>query len=254
MKIAYLVATCLAAVFGPLALKQPSASQRHYFAVFSWESQPYEAAKAHTFAAVFRDDGHNVEERTLSWLPASFRIQPPNAPPEKGLNLTLAESLDCAERNKLRVSVWGPFEVDEAFYNDFEKHAKRFRDGEALYRTTTAALAKDKALGAAHAVEAFYRNELTCLAPDSLGDRAAARIARELAVEYLKPEEVHPGILEKKGFGTYPFSRRSIETPKPKSAQSPLQPIQIEFKPPAASSKAKGKEGRLERILSAVLD
>ncbi len=133
---------------------QISKTEKYYFAVMSWESQPYDPLKTHTFATVIHMKDGKAEQTTLSWFPATEVVRPVQILPEKGTNLSLEKSLEFATQNKLRVSLWGPFEVSEKFYDSFKLHVGKFDRGEVAYRPCSGiAVNKDSVFDCAHAVE-----------------------------------------------------------------------------------------------------
>ncbi|QVL29948.1 hypothetical protein KIH39_13825 [Telmatocola sphagniphila] len=193
---------------------QISKTEKYYFAVMSWESQPYDPLKTHTFATVIHMKDGKAEQTTLSWFPATEVVRPVQILPEKGTNLSLEKSLEFATQNKLRVSLWGPFEVSEKFYDSFKLHVGKFDRGEVAYRPCSGiSVNKDSVFDCAHAVENFYRKDQSFIGPMGFGDEVSARIATELSGEYLDGKKPHPEVLEKLGLDKYPFTKKDLILP-----------------------------------------
>jgi hypothetical protein len=193
---------------------KPADGSKYYFAIFSWESTPYDPTKTHTFATAIQLKDGKTDLATLSWFPATEVVRPVQILPEKGTNMDLEKSLDFAKKNDLRVSVWGPFEVSEKFFVAFQKHIVKFDKGEVGYRPCSAiAVNKDTVFDCAHALENFYRKEQSIIGPLAFGDQISGRIANELSGEYLGDKLAHPEVLAKLGLEKYPLTKRELDKP-----------------------------------------
>ena len=112
---------------------------RYYFILYGGQSLPFKPRTAHTWATFVKaaPDAAGVlcmESFTISWLPATGEVKPWRLRPETGRNYSLAETFAIAAANKDRVSMWGPFEIDETRYQMAVAQAAFLESGEVLYR------------------------------------------------------------------------------------------------------------------------
>jgi hypothetical protein len=120
------------------------AQEKYYVLIFAAQGEPAPPRRAHTFAAFVKasdvggDAGGDVtqadlEIQTISWLPATMNIVP-RLRPERGRNFELASTLAWSRRQRFRVSVWGPFEINQQLYDHARQKIQRLDSGAFSYR------------------------------------------------------------------------------------------------------------------------
>jgi len=139
------VATAVLAFLGKQSVQRsvtaaspPAAPQKAYVILFSYSGEEYKPKFSHTFAAFVRTTGEPgrlnvVEHCTISWLPRSGIISLAR-PAEPGVNLSLQDTLDLAERQGSAISYLGPFEIREELYRKAVAQAERLERGELRYK------------------------------------------------------------------------------------------------------------------------
>ena len=99
--------------------------ERFYVLIFASQTVPARPKYAHSWATVVRtvarEDGSAsiAEQQTISWLPASLKIQPLYLHTVPPVNLGLHETIAYVQENGERVSVWGPYECRPSFFHRF---------------------------------------------------------------------------------------------------------------------------------------
>ncbi len=128
------------------------AGERHYIIVFGAQSHPKLPRYTHTFATIVKvldcPPGcavPPVEMQTISWLPQTLVVHPFRCQDEPGVNLDLHSTLKWAADNRMRVSQWGPYALEEDFYYRLEDQFRRISSGAYRYK----------------AVDVLYRGTLT---------------------------------------------------------------------------------------------
>jgi hypothetical protein len=112
---------------------------RHYLIVFGSESFPKRAKYTHTWATVAKvtecaGSSPLVEERTISWIPASLEIHPLSFCVEPGQNLGLNFTIEEMLRQKETVSLWGPYEISPGFAYRFKVQKEFMESGRVGYQ------------------------------------------------------------------------------------------------------------------------
>src|SRR5262249_44853302 len=69
-----------------------------------------------------------------SWLPAEGPVRPLKLRPVPGKNHTLDETFAITEAQGVRVSMWGPFEIDVTRYELAAERARKLEGGAVRYR------------------------------------------------------------------------------------------------------------------------
>jgi hypothetical protein len=110
----------------PLALPGAIAETEDYLIVFAADSLPYQATRAHTFAALVRiekaPDGTTrvVDFTSLSWLPVSMKVHAWKIWSETGRNVPLDETLRAYQATGSRICMWGPYRVGAELAETFK--------------------------------------------------------------------------------------------------------------------------------------
>ena len=117
-------------------------ADEHYFVlIFGSQSNPKQLRFTHTWATFVRAVGegpdfatYQLYVHTISWYPASMGVKVWSPFPERGVNLTLEQSLAAVYSNNERVRLWGPFVVTGALYNRSVGVYNALQSGAVQYR------------------------------------------------------------------------------------------------------------------------
>jgi hypothetical protein len=119
------------------ALNGAEPGERFFLIIFSSEQPVPLPAHTHTWAvAVRRTD--RLEAHTISWLPATLRVEPLRFCVEPGVNLDLSASLATAARDGQGVVMWGPYEVRPSLYRRFLAQKAFLESGRVGYQCADA--------------------------------------------------------------------------------------------------------------------
>jgi hypothetical protein len=171
---------------------QPASSraeESYYVLIFGSQSQPKQLRYTHTWATFVRAVGegsdpanYQIYAHTISWYPASMRVRVWSPFPERGVNLSLEQTLATVYANGERVTLWGPFLLRAPAYNRSLQVYNILNSGRAQYRaiSTTLNLLIADCIHAVAAVDPdFGRGHYPLI---RIGEPASRFIAREIMV------------------------------------------------------------------------
>ena len=131
-------------VLGVVGLLSPAtahADERYYLLVFGSQSHPKLLRYTHTWATFVRVVGEGddpavlqVEQHTISWLPATLNVRTFSPFPERGVNLDLYQTLGYVQSNRESVTLWGPFVISPLLYQRSLRVKAIAESGAARYR------------------------------------------------------------------------------------------------------------------------
>src|SRR4051812_8346551 len=111
----------LLALVLPLAAGEARAGEAYYLLMFGAQQVPNNPNYSHTWATFVRAwwDGNGpcpvsprLEARTISWLPRNMDVRTLALRPECGANFDLDTTLRWCRCNDMRVSLWGPYQIE----------------------------------------------------------------------------------------------------------------------------------------------
>jgi hypothetical protein len=116
------------------------AEERHYVLIFGSESTPRVPRYTHTWATFVKASGEGADASkynidnvfTISWLPASLEVRSFRRS-EEGVNLDLETTLSHVLPRQ-RVSLWGPFQISQLFYDRAVEQKARLESGIVKYK------------------------------------------------------------------------------------------------------------------------
>ncbi len=129
----------LAALLGtPCAV---AADDCYYMFIFAAQSDPRIPRLTHTFGTIVRVAAASpdaaapvLEAYTISWLPRTLKVRPYRLHNEPGVNLTLEQTLQWACAGHMHVAQWGPYQIDEDFFQRVYREYVRIESGEFRYK------------------------------------------------------------------------------------------------------------------------
>jgi hypothetical protein len=190
---------------------------RYFFILFGGQSIPFIPRTAHTFATFVKVTTANhgpptVESVTISWLPVDGKVHPWRLRTVEGKNFTLEETLAIAARDHVRLSMWGPFEIDADRYAAAVAQARLLASGAVRYRVLDS-LGRNRCV--AHCVHAvtYADPQLQWLRQPVL--RVGEPGTSKLAVKYAESgaflsTETHDWLLPLLGLDKQPIVRREL--------------------------------------------
>ncbi len=111
-----------AATMDTRGMWEPRPDEKFYILVFGSQSKPKVARRTHTWVVLVRAQQHGgvpgpeIEYHTISWLPITTEVHPLKFQVEKGVNWSLAETLQIVLKNQEQISEWGPYECRPRLY------------------------------------------------------------------------------------------------------------------------------------------
>lgn len=207
-----------------LALDVPK--HEHYYILVFGSQRPLKLPRStHTWATVVKTverPGRSPEVAavdTISWMPATLKINPWRTQVEKGINLDLRATMEEMLRQKECISVWGPYETWIGLYRRFLTQKAFLDQGAISYQCVDeAGEAAQKANGSNcfHALTdmdlQFDRRQYPLL---WYGQAASENIVRQLSARPLliRPRQTHDWLIPAIGLDRYPIVRRQYEGP-----------------------------------------
>lgn len=113
----------------------------------------------------------------ISWLPARLPICVMCTEPVPGRNYELRETIEIERRAGLRVSQWGPYEIDEALFDDAVRQAERLASGAVRYVVWDKGL-RPHVLNCIHAVSDVDTTHPPLATGPAIGDAAGEALQR----------------------------------------------------------------------------
>ena len=116
--------------------------ERYYTILFGSINKLRQPAHSHTWASMVRvkqlpgQVQPEVDVRTISWMPATLKIQPASRSVELGVNLSLEQSLKLARDDGQKIEMWGPYEMWHGFWERFSIQKAFLESGAVGYQCT----------------------------------------------------------------------------------------------------------------------
>ncbi|HEY1067944.1 MAG TPA: hypothetical protein VGE52_17605 [Pirellulales bacterium] len=125
---------------------------------FGSQSQPRTAKYSHTFCTLVLAQGEGddvtkyaLQTETISWLPATLNVRPLAVHPEKGVNLTLHQSLKYVSE-KENIRCWGPHQLQPGAFVAVQRQIALLRSGRVQYQAADAFSGSESVKNCFHAV------------------------------------------------------------------------------------------------------
>ena len=171
-----------------LAVHPVRAEARYYMLIFSAQTHPKIPRLTHTFATIVKVNdplpgcsNRCIEAHTISWLPQTLKVKPYRCYDEPGHNLTLEETLQWAPRHHMQVKEWGPFAVEERFYERVYREYVRFESGGYSYKAVDPFYRNPQSSNCIHAVTDIDRRDpRTMYSATNCGDRITRKFVQIL--------------------------------------------------------------------------
>ena len=194
----------------------PPSVERYYLLLFTSQHTFKVPRYTHTWATVVRvtEPGPNrpfqMATHTISWLPASLRIRSWDLGVETGLNLDLRRTLEDIRAQGMRVSLWGPYEIDPAMYCHFLAQQAFLESGRVGYQGLDVVGEAAIARNGMNCVHAVAGSDARCGNPVwRIGDASGEYISEHL-IEYgavINADCSHDWLITALGLSDYPVVR-----------------------------------------------
>jgi hypothetical protein len=208
-------------------LNDPASSgERYYVLIFGAQSTPKIPRFTHTWVTVVRarDVGPGVcpqvEDHSISWMPATLYIRTWWPCVEPGVNLTLHQSIEMAAGYCERISLWGPFEIPPGLYRKALIQKDFMESGAIGYQcidTFGEAGLFGNGSNCVHAIsdaDAMFTRQAYPLS--FFGDTASRNLLRQLVLRgaIADVETTHDWLIPALRLDRYPIVRREYEPPR----------------------------------------
>lgn len=207
-----------AAEIDPSALWEPRPGERFFVTLFGSQTFPNIPRRTHTWGTVIRvvetgeGQPRQVEEHTISWLPATLEIHPWDFHTEAGVNLGLHETLRFVLKKGAMVIQWGPYECRPDVYYRFMVQKAFLESGRVGYQANDSigeAARTGNGCDCIHALTdmdpRMSRNHYPLI---RIGHSATRFIAREIRLRgvLINPDQTHDWLNPVLGLDNYPIT------------------------------------------------
>lgn len=195
------------------------ADEFYYVALFGSQREPNDPNYSHTFATFVRASGdgphateYDVEDCfTISWLPANTRVRTRALLPEPGHDFTLEETLNIVLGDGERVSMWGPYQIDERLYNGALRRYSQLNGGQVRYKAVDSGYPINRVSNCIHAVSAASGASRPRILSPSFGQTASWIVLQKFRRDIIDRDETHEWVYSYLGLENYPIIRRDFE-------------------------------------------
>jgi hypothetical protein len=188
-----------------------AADDTYYLTLFTAEATPYRPEKTHTFLAITKIPGNGgvVETREMSWLPATLNVRGIALRPEKGVNLSVADTFAVCQRDSMRVSVWGPYQIQPELYTRLCNQITRLEGGKIKYKGADTFQPSFHAMNCYHAMWNISHPMKKFVGPFTSGDATGGKTVHLWREWIISPEQTHDEILKVIGVEQQEMVRRN---------------------------------------------
>ena len=195
------------------------AEEFYFVAMFGAQRIPNNPNYSHTFATFVRAAGDGscptaftVEDSfTISWLPANKIVRSHALLPEDGHNFTLPETLDIVLGDEERVSLWGPYRIDERLYNGALRQYTLLQSGEVRYKAFDSLYPTDRVSNCIHAVGSSVNGSRPRVLSPWFGEVATWVVLHTFKRYIIDKDQAHEWVCAYLGLDRYPILRRDFD-------------------------------------------
>jgi hypothetical protein len=202
-----------------LSTASAHAGEVYFMVVFGAERPHKRATHTHSWATFIRAHGEGdnlatyaLEWRTISWLPHSLNVRTVCVLPEPGVNLDLHATFDLVLREKLRISQWGPYQIDKTLYERALQQIEYLESGAVRYKAVDVGYSTRRVSNCIHALsDLAQRHGRLRIGSPAWGELASYEITRELRPWIINPCQVHDWLEVPLGLRNYPIVHRTLD-------------------------------------------
>lgn len=196
--------------------------EAYYLVMLASQRTPNDPNYSHTFATFVRTfwegDGPcvgpvSLEALTISWLPDNGVVRLHALLPECGRNYGLDETIRLALRDKERVSLWGPYQVEPDLYYRALRQIAVLNSGQVQYKANDTCRHSDRVSNCIHAVSTVADGpKLRVLSP-GWGEVASYAVLLRLEPWVIDATRTHDWLAPALGLDAYPIIYRDWVLP-----------------------------------------
>jgi hypothetical protein len=208
-----------------LLFARPAFGQdRYYLMVFSFQKVWNLPRHSHSFAAFVKVPfagnqrvNEPVEAFSISWLPRELDVNALRLCPESGVNLDLHTTLRLASERNVRVSMWGPVQIQPELYQSALRQKHHLESGTIGYKAIDSGYSPNEAVNCIHAIgDVAVGVPRIQVGMHGWGDRASYFIFEHFKPWIIDPIHVHDWVGNCLGLGGYPICHRDLTIVPPR--------------------------------------
>jgi hypothetical protein len=195
-------------------------NERFYVMVFGSQQIVRVPRFTHTWVTVVKVTTNpgcadQIEEKTISWMPASLVIRPCSPSTEPGINLGLHETIAEMEKHHECVSMWGPYETWSGLWKRFVTQKEFLETGALAYQCSDSfgeAAREGNGSNCFHAVTDMDPEYDRLQYPlFFFGNAASRNIVRQISERpiLIHPGQTHDWLIAALGLDKYSMVRRT---------------------------------------------
>jgi hypothetical protein len=206
------------------------AEEFYYVAMFGSQTTPTDPNHSHSFATFVRAHGDgpcptafDVEDCfTISWLPANMIVRVHALLPECGHNFELHETLRYVLSEGERVSMWGPYRIDQELYDNAVRQAQLLQSGQVRYKAIDSGYPTDKVSNCIHAIASPAGGYRVRVLSPWFGETASWAVLQRYRPFIYDTDQTYDWVYEYLGLRCYPINRRDYGNPRAGPLRSAL--------------------------------
>lgn len=206
------------------------AGEEYFLLMFSSQRIPNDPNYAHTFATFVRTrwQGNGpcpanaaIEAHTISWLPANLKIRVGALQPEPGHNFNLYETLDFAYSCEERVSLWGPYPIENGLYCKALQRKSEIEGGHIRYKANDMGYRSNRVSNCIHAVSTIVEGPKLRVASPGWGESSSYFVLKEME-PWILSKQVVPWIGSALDLDRRPIIYRDFQNPRSNAVFGPV--------------------------------
>ena len=206
------------------------ADEFYYVAVFGSQATPTDPNYSHSFATFVRARGDgpcptsfDVEDCfTISWLPANLKVRTRALLPECGHNFGLRETLDHVLSEGQRVSMWGPYRIDQELYENAVVQVRLLESGHVRYKAIDSGHPTDRVSNCIHAIASPADGYRVRVLSPWFGETASWAVLQRYRPFIYDTDQTYEWVFDYLGLQAYPINRRDYRNPRAGPLRSAL--------------------------------
>jgi hypothetical protein len=213
-----LASTC----FFFFASSAAQAGQAFFIVMLAFQNVPNNPRSTHSFASYVRvtwdgcgpmEGPLSLDVKTISWLPESTILKPFAILGEPGHNFSLKDTIQIAQRDGARVSLWGPYEIQEELFNRASERVAELESGQVRYIMLDTGHRTSRACNCIHGISAIDRRTRLRIPSPEWGEDASFVILERQASWIVSRDITHDWLIGALGLQSYPIIYRDWSMP-----------------------------------------
>src|SRR5690606_15226789 len=187
------------------------ANTKYYLMIFGSQLAEPEPEYSHSWGTFVKVTYHpdqpvpQMESFTISWLPRSLVIRVWALTAEPGVNLDLHSTMRYVLDNGERVSMWGPYEVDEELFVLAADQLDLLNSGQVRYKAVDLGRLSNRVNNCIHSLTAVVRGVEPHVIIPAWGETASYVVVRHYRPWILDLDHEHYWVSSALGLDQYPI-------------------------------------------------